>query len=433
VHTDGSNARRYAQFAILVLAAGALYPIMYLRQNFEISLIEALGITASDLGDLNFILGVVFALSYIPSGILADTVQPRVLMSFALVVVGALGFWMSTWPSLLVLKLIFFGWGVAGGMCFWAALLKAVNLLARSSEQGRFFAILDGGRGLVEAILASIAILMFRELSAATDPGTVRMQPVIWLYAFTAIALGALVFFVVEDNPAALMRSRAAGERSGVDAWAWARNLWALLKLPQLWLLGFIIMLGQTLFFLTYSISAFLQVNVGLTALAAGTVTLSKLWMRPIAGFTIGFVADRYSREAVLGWLMFAASIGLLCIVFLPLGGHLYLIAPLVLVIGYLTYAIKGLYWSLLDLCAIPPHLLGLAIGIASFLGYMPDTLLPLYDGFLSRHFPRDESFRIYFSSIAGCGFLGALLCVVFLRWTRRTVQQQPQPATAQA
>jgi sugar phosphate permease len=408
-----------------VLAAGALYPIMYLRQNFEISLIEALGITASDLGDLNFILGVVFAVSYIPSGILADTLQPRVLMSFALTVVGLLGFWLSTYPSLMALKMIFFGWGMAGGMCFWAALLKAVNLLAKSTEQGRFFAILDGGRGLVEAILASIAILMFRELSAVTDPGTVRMQPVIWLYASTAIVLGALVFFVVQDNPAAV--AHADGERGHADYWAWARNLWALVKLPQLWLLGCIIMLGQTLFFLTYSISAFLQVNLGLTALAAGSVTLSKLWMRPIAGFTIGFVADRYSRETVLGWLMCAASISLLCIIFLPLGGNLYLIMPLILVIGYLTYAIKGLYWSLLDLCHIPPRLLGLAIGIASFLGYMPDTLLPLYDGFLSRHFPRDESFRIYFSSIVGCGFLGAALCLVFLRWTRRAARLSAQ------
>jgi hypothetical protein len=53
-----------------VLAAGALYPIMYLRQNFEVSLLEALRINASDFGDLNFTLGVVFAVSYIPREVL---------------------------------------------------------------------------------------------------------------------------------------------------------------------------------------------------------------------------------------------------------------------------------------------------------------------------------------------------------------------------
>src|SRR5262245_41405148 len=130
-----SSARRYWQFAILVLAAGALYPIMYLRQNFEIPLLEALHITPSDLGHLNFILGAVFALSYIPSGYLADMVQPRKLMSFALISVGLLGLWLSTYPSLLELRLIFFGWGMTGGMCFWAAMLKAVKLLGKSNEQ----------------------------------------------------------------------------------------------------------------------------------------------------------------------------------------------------------------------------------------------------------------------------------------------------------
>jgi sugar phosphate permease len=414
------NRSRYLQFAILVLAAGALYPIMYLRQNFEVSLLEAMRISASDLGELNFTLGIVFAVAYIPSGILADLVQPRVLMSFALAAVGALGFWLSTWPSLFELRLIFFGWGLAGGLCFWSSLLKAVKLLAASSEQGRFFSILDGGRGLVEALLASAAILMFRELSTPADAATLRMEPVVYLYSITAILLGVMVFFTLSDNPDAVIRrtpgeATAKGERPG-----WMGNVWQLMRLPELWIVAGAIMLGQALFFLTYSISAFLQTNLGMTALAAGSITLAKLWMRPLAGFTIGFIGDWYSREGVLAWLMFLASFGLLALVFLPLAGHLYLVLPLVLVIGYLTYAIKGLYWSLLDLCPLPARLTGLAIGIVSFVGYMPDTLLPLYDGWLSRTMPRAESFRIYFVSIALCGFAGGVLCWHFHRRNRR-------------
>lgn len=411
---ESSRIARYAQFAVLVLAAGALFPIMYLRQNFEVSLIEALHITASDLGELNFILGAVVAVTYIPSGILADIVQPRLLMTFSLLVVGALGFWLSTYPSLTALRIIFFGWGIAGGLCFWASMLKAVKMMAGSNEQGRFFGILDGGRGLVEAILASIAILMFREMSTAADPATLRMTPVILLYSSTAIALGVMVFFVVTDNPdAVISKASATGptRRFGL-----LQDVWLLLKMPQLWMVAGIMVIGQGLFFLTYSVSAYLQVNLGLTALAAGSITLSKLWMRPIGGFTIGFLADWYSREVVMAWLMLFASISLLSVIFLPLGGHIYLILPLVLVIGYLTYAIKGLYWSMLDFCPIPPHLTGLAIGVVSFLGYMPDTLLPLYDGFLSRNFDRAHSLNIYFITIAASGFIGAALCLWFRR-----------------
>ena len=414
--TETSRFARYAQFALLVLAAGALFPIMYLRQNFEVSLIEALGITASDLGNLNFILGAVVAVSYIPSGILADRVQPRLLMSFSLLVVGALGFWMTTYPSLGALKIIYFGWGIAGGLCFWAAMLKAVKLMAASNEQGRFFGILDGGRGLVEAILASIAVLMFREMSTPQDAATIRLTPVLLLYSTTAVLLGIMVFFVVKDNPDAVISKAAREANRLATGSSLLKDLWLLLRMPQLWLVAGVMVIGQGLFFLTYSVSAYLQVNLGLTALAAGSITLSKLWMRPLGGFTIGFLADWYSREVVMAWLMVLASISLLSVIFLPLGGHIYLILPLVLVIGYLTYAIKGLYWSMLDFCPIPPHLTGLAIGVVSFLGYMPDTLLPLYDGFLSRNFDRAHSLNIYFITIAASGFIGAALCLWFRR-----------------
>ena len=141
--------------------------------------------------------------------------------------------------------------------------------------------------------------------------------------------------------------------------------------------------------------------------------------MRPIGGITIGFLGDRYSKELLLALLLALASTSLIAVCYLPLAGNMPAIVAIVLVIGYLTYAIKGLYWALLDHCPVPRHIVGLAIGLVSFIGYLPDVLLPLYDGFLSRHYPRDESFRIYFTSISLCGYLGAALCIVFWRRSR--------------
>jgi sugar phosphate permease len=411
VETPAARLRRYGQFAVLVLAAGALYPLMYLRQNFEISILEAFRITTTDLGELYALLGIVFSITYLPSGRLADIFQPRLLMAFSLVAVGLLGFWFSTYPSLFELRLIFLGWGIAGGLCFWASLIKAVKLLARSNEQGRFFGILDGGRGLVEALLASIAILMFRVLSEPSDAAAIRLGPVIHLYAWVVTVFGVLVFFLVRDD-----ESRASEAGTEPPRGTLLADLRVLAGIRELWLLAAIMVISQQLFWVTYSISAFLQVNFGLTALAAGTVTLTKLWMRPIGGITIGFLGDMLPKEKLLAWLIGLASLSLIAISFLPLAGQMAAIVAVVLVIGYLTYAIKGLYWALLDHCPVPRQLLGLAIGVVSFIGYMPDVLLPLYDGWLSRNFPRAESFRIYFTSIALCGFAGAALCWRFYR-----------------
>src|SRR5579871_4444699 len=76
----GSPFVRYFQLAVLTLAAGALYPLLYLRQNFENTLLQAFHINSDQLGELYSILGIVYVVTYIPSGWLADRVSSRWLV-----------------------------------------------------------------------------------------------------------------------------------------------------------------------------------------------------------------------------------------------------------------------------------------------------------------------------------------------------------------
>ena len=176
-----SDTRRYIQLALITLAGGAIYPLIYLRQNFEVSILDSFGISMTQLGHCYSLLGVMFVMTYIPSGWLADRVSPRWLISFSLVLTGSLGLWFSTMPGYWELRIIFFSWGIATGLTFWAAMIKGVALLAGSGAQGRFFGILDGGRGLVEAILASIAVAWFSySLTSLDEPTSVALKKVIY-------------------------------------------------------------------------------------------------------------------------------------------------------------------------------------------------------------------------------------------------------------
>ena len=67
-----SLRQRYLQLALISLAGGAIYPLVYLRQNFELSLLEALGISAAELQSCYALLGTLFVVTYLPSGWLAD-------------------------------------------------------------------------------------------------------------------------------------------------------------------------------------------------------------------------------------------------------------------------------------------------------------------------------------------------------------------------
>ena len=65
--------RRYIDLALLIIAGGALYPIMYLRQNFESDMLFVFNLSDIQLGELYSILGFSLFLGYAPGGWLADT------------------------------------------------------------------------------------------------------------------------------------------------------------------------------------------------------------------------------------------------------------------------------------------------------------------------------------------------------------------------
>jgi sugar phosphate permease len=403
-----------------VIAAGAIYPILYLRQVYQPTMLEVFHITDSQLGYLYSSLGTIFLLSYLPSGWLADRIAPRLLICFSLIATGLLGLWYSTAPSFHTLMLIFGGWGLSTGLTFWAAVIKRVNMIAGAEEQGRFFGLLDGGRGLIEAMLATIAITLFAWVTQTRgEPVAVGFRMVVYLYAFLCIALGVVLALVKDPQAARDAAARdAASDATPADK---ARrgnvlaDLATLAKIPELWLVAAIVFCGYQVFWATYSFSAYLhEGEVGLTVVMAGTITTLKLWMRPIGGIGGGFLGDRYSKVSVLVIALFLAALSLVGLMAAPRISSHVLLVFLVLFIGILTYAIRGLYWSLLDRCNIPATTMGLAIGLISVLGYSPDVFLPLINGYLTETFPGVFGYQLYFGYVAAMaaagGFAGLAL-----------------------
>ncbi|MCW5238391.1 MFS transporter [Verminephrobacter eiseniae] len=410
------NLKRYLQFSLLLLAAGAIYPLLYLRQNFETSVLAAFSISADELGQFYSLLGLIYALTYLPSGWLADRFSPRLLICFSLSMVGLLGLWFSTYPGPAALRWIFIGWGLAAGLTFWASLIKGVKLLAQTSEQGRFFGILDGGRGLIEALLATAAVALFAMASDAAPQAALR--PVIHMYSFTCLAIASLVLVFLGQEPA------AAPAPTNVRGGLW-QDLKTLAAMPRLWLMALIIFCGYQIFWATYSFSAYLQEGYGMSAVAAGVITVIKLWMRPVGGIVGGFLGDRCGNAATLAWSMLLAALGLTALILFPAGSGVYFLLTIVILIGVMTYAIRGLYWSLLESCAVPEKITGLAIGIVSVIAYSPDIFLPMINSAISHHYPGLLGYKIYFGYIVACGLGGTAVAFYFKNLTKREKVQQ--------
>ncbi|WP_210713467.1 MFS transporter [Pseudomonas sp. MWU349] len=417
---NSDKRSRYIQLMLLVLAAGAIYPILYLRQVYQTTMLEVFQINHSELGYLYSMLGTVFLISYLPSGWLADRIAPRFLIFFSLVATGALGLWYSTAPSLTALMIIFGCWGLTTGLTFWASVLKRVKMIAHHTEQGRFFGILDGGRGLVEALLATLALGLFALATESRGESTAEgFRHVVYLYSFTCIAIGCVLVLLKDPKS---MEDTAPVEQGRFNLLS---DLATLVKIPELWLVTAIVFCGYHIFWATYSFSDYLQ-GSGMTAVMAGTITTIKLWMRPLGGIGGGWLGDRFSNISVLIVALLLATLGIVGLILFPALGSLGLLIGTVIFIGLMTYAIRGLYWAILDTCRIPLRITGLAIGIVSVVGYLPDTFIPLINGYLTEHFPGALGYRLYFGYIAAVGALGTLAAIVLRARVKRT-QQNPQ------
>ena len=411
-----STAYRYFQLVVIIMAAGAIYPLLYLRQNFEVSILESFDITITELSQCYAMLGVLFVLTYVPSGWLADKASPRLLVAFSLAGTGLLGFWFSTMPSFTELKIIFAGWGIATGLTFWSAHIKIVALLAHRDEQGRFFGFLDGGRGLFEAILATIAVALFAYMLQTRQETTEEaLRLVIYLYVAVLLVMCPLVYLVLDDH-----RSDASAGEGDQHSGNFKADLKQVFSKVEIWLCAICIVCGYQLFWATYSFSAYLQQTFGLTAVAVGSITVAKLWMRPIGAAAAGIAGDLLDRERVLGVLLVLASFSLLGMAFLPSSAASLLMLGMVLLVGILTYAVRGIYWATLDSCEVPDRIKGLAIGVISLVGYSPDIYLPLLNAALLERFPGREGYVIYFVGLSLMGFVGAFAA----RQLRKRVRQ---------
>ena len=425
---DTTRTQRYMQLMLLVIAAGAIYPILYLRQVYQTTMLEFFHIDNAQLGYLYSVLGTVFLVSYLPSGWLADRIAPRFLICFSLIGTGLLGIVYSTAPPFSILLAVFCAWGLTTGLTFWASILKRVKTIAAHDEQGRFFGLLDGGRGLIEALLATVALVIFaaatEQHGLSTDMG---FRYVVYLYVAVCIVLGLLMALVKDPPAPEQTQASQNADTANLHHTLWS-DLVTLLRIPQLWLMAAVVFCGYQIFWATYSFSAYLQVgDLKMTVVMAGTLTTLKLWMRPIGGIGGGYLGDRFSTLGVLIAALFLAAIGLGVLVVLPSVGGLNpsvgiaAIAIVVLLIGVLTYAIRGLYWSLLDECGIPLRITGLAIGLISLIGYSPDVFLPLVNGWTTEHYPGLAGYQFYFSYIAGVAVIGGVAAIALKRMRARS------------
>ena len=83
-------------------------------------------------------------------------------------------------------------------------------------------------------------------------------------------------------------------------------------------------------------------------------------------------------------------------------------------------FALRGIYFALLDEQGIPKSVTGTAAGAASLIGFTPDIYMPVLSGAILDSFPGLPGYRILFGGAAVVGALGVIAAWTLFR-TRKS------------
>lgn len=414
--------RKYFQFLLVVLAAGSIYPLIYLKSNYQETILQVFNMSNAQLNSMYTVLGWVFVFGYIPSGILSDRFSAKKLLAMSLFFTGLGGLWFAQIPTYSFVVYIFAIWGFFSVFTFWSAHMKIVKLLASEKEQGTFFGVLDGGRGVVEALLASLALFIFSGIlgdSLNLVDKREALVAVIYMYSAVLLLTSVLIWFFVQDDKKVLANDAAKRDAVKSEKFSF-KDLKVIFKNKTIYLHGGIIFMGYAVFWTVYYLGWFLETYVGVDPVSVASTMVIVLWMRPVGGFLGGFLADKIGKANVQMGSLAGAAACLLAISFLPAAGNGALFSGLIVLLGVFLYMIRGTYWSLLGDYKIEAAVLGTAIGAISFVGYLPDIILPEFNSFLWRTFGDMGGFNAYFISSAILGLIGVVLAFIFGRLAKK-------------
>ncbi len=419
---EKEKLRRYLQFLLVVLAAGAIFPLIYLKTNYQETILEVFGMSLQQLNTIYSILGMVFVVGYFPSGILSDKFSAKKLLAVSLFGTAIGGFWFAQVPSYTSVVLIFCIWGIFSVFTFWSSHMKLVKLLAKENEEGKFFGILDGGRGVVEAVLASIAIMIFSGIlgnSLAFEDKKAAIVAVIYMYSVALFIVAVLIAIFVEDDKKILLKTASPSEKVDFMNKMKLSDIMKLFKNKYVYLHGGIIFMGYAVFWTVYYLGGFLETNVGVNPVTVGTIMVIVLWMRPVGGVIGGFLADKIGKTTTIMGALTGAGACLAIIALLPVTLGSTIFYALIILLAVFLYAIRGTYWCLLGESKIDNAIMGTAIGVISFIGYLPDIILPAYNSFLFNTFGGNGGYNAYFISSAVLGAAGVVLVLIYAKMSR--------------
>lgn len=421
-----SRRRHILYIVLLILAGEAAFILPFvLARVFRATVLEVFQINNTELGLCFSVYGVVALFSYLFGGPLADRFPPRKLMGTALILTALGGLVYANSPSLETLTILYGFWGFTTIFLFWSAMIKATRVWGGSENQGKAFGFLDGGRGLVGALFGLLGVFVFSlfvsESQITSSEQIKAFHYVVYVSSALVALIGVIVFFFLKTDKDA--------EATILDKITY-KNIKTVLKLPTVWLLMIIIICAYVGYKITDIFSLYANDVMHYSEVDAAKTGTFLLFIRPIVGVVVGFLADR-SRASIylcIGFLLSIFGAILFSSGILEEGADLlFFLSIIITAVG--VYAARVLYFAVMEEGNIPLALTGTAVGIISFIGYTPEIFAGPAIGYFLDASPGIEGHQAVFWMLAIFSAVGFVASFIFYRISKKSGSRQLQLA----
>ncbi|MCC8061393.1 MAG: MFS transporter [Clostridiales bacterium] len=398
---------RWFVFCVLTFSGGVAFKLSSLKDMFYVPMQQFMGLTNTQIGGALSVYGIVQTIGLIVGIYICDMFSKKYMIGGSLIGLGIVGLYISSFPGYWGFLLAFGVLAILGEVTYWPVLLKAVRLLGDEKTQGRMFGFLEMGRGIVDVIVASSALAIFKAMGE--DAGALRAG-ILFLSSVTVLAGVFCLIFIPNDEK----RFDREGKEVNKAQAAFGGMMQAI-KSIDIWAVSLNGFLVYCIYCgLTYFIPFLNQIYM-LPATAVGIYGMvNQYGLKMVGGPVGGFMSDKVHKSAAkhirVGFVVCIIAMALFLIIpheMLGQSGKWYLGAACTLGFGAVVFTMRAVFFAPMDEVKVPKEITGAAMSMASLIIYLPNAFAYVIYGNLLDRYPGITGFRIVYSIMIGWAVVG--------------------------
>lgn len=398
--------KKYITLLLLGFSGGAIFVFPYLKYIFYDDVLISLGIGNADSGLLLTAYSLGCVALYIPGGILADKLSPRVSIVASLFAATFLTILFAFFFNFAAALVVWFLLAFASGFVFWSALLKAVRIISNEKDQGLMYGIYYSANGAASGIINYLSLKIF----AYSGGGSHGLLMAVLLMAFfTGFSAIALMFF---------LKGFEKSETKDEDKFKFS-DLSLVVKNPSVWMVSLVFFCIYAVYTCSSYYTPYLT-YLGMSTDDSAQLSILRMNMSMMIASPIGGVlADKIFKSTVK-WITYGSALLAISIVATVMIGanNLYLTGLISIIPGWVVMSMYGIMFSSLKEINVPVKVAGTAIGFASIISYSPDLFMNTLYGAVLDKFQGAETmtaYKIIFLSLACFSVLSVILSLFIL------------------